>query len=50
MLSLFVFVALSCSSTLAQVVSGTAFGFGAGATGGGDAPAQTPASLEELED
>ena len=31
-------------------MSGTAFGFGAGATGGGDAAAQTPSSLEELED
>lgn len=50
MLSLFLFVALSCSSTLAQAVSGAAFGFGQGATGGGDAPTQTPSSIQELED
>ncbi|KAK4126027.1 carbohydrate-binding module family 1 protein [Parathielavia appendiculata] len=37
------------ATTSAQSVVGTAYGYGAGATGGGDAAPVTPASNEELE-
>ncbi|KAH6868796.1 pectin lyase fold/virulence factor [Alternaria rosae] len=47
----FEFIALLAvaASSSAQSVIGTAYGYGAGATGGGDAAAVTPTSNEELE-
>lgn len=40
-------LALSAHAVSAQQVSGTAFGFAKGTTGGGKAKALTPSSLEE---
>lgn len=39
----------AAATTSAQSVVGTAYGYGAGATGGGDATAVTPTTIEELE-
>lgn len=35
---------------MAQVVTGKAFGFGEGATGGGNAKAATPSSIKQLQE
>ena len=39
----------AAATSSAQSVVGTAYGYGAGATGGGDAAAVTPTTNEELE-
>ncbi|KAF4973953.1 hypothetical protein FZEAL_9100 [Fusarium zealandicum] len=43
-------VLLAATAASAQAVAGTAYGFAAGVTGGGDAAAETPSSPEELAD